>query len=137
MNYHLLLLMLITLCFALVRGRMPREYRDYEWRKYMKKFVLLFAIGLLLVACGSTSTETAVSVPEEPTNQVADSTEDQPVAESETETESEPGSETTEEVAISGFPATTVEEATVVRDRDWVKGTDDPLVAIIEYGDFQ
>jgi hypothetical protein len=103
----------------------------------MKKFVLLFAIALLLVACGSTSTETAVSVPEEPERPVTDSTEDEPAVESETETESEPGSETTEEVAISGFPATTVAEASIVRDRDWVKGTDDPLVAIIEYGDFQ
>ncbi len=24
-----------------------------------------------------------------------------------------------------------------VRDRDWTKGTDDPLITIIEYGDFQ
>ena len=105
----------------------------------MKKFVLLFAIGLLLVACGSTSTETAVSVPEEQTKPVADSTEGELAAESETETEaeSESSSEATDEIAMSGFPATTVEEASIVRDRDWVKGTDDPLVAIIEYGDFQ
>ena len=46
-------------------------------------------------------------------------------------------SETDETVAIAGFPATTVEEASIVRDRDWTKGTDDPLVSIIEYGDFQ
>lgn len=101
----------------------------------MKRFVLLFAIGLLLVACGATSTETAVSVPEEPARPETDSTEIEPVAE--TETEDESSSEPANEIEISGFPATTVAEASIVRDRDWVKGTDDPLVAIIEYGDFQ
>lgn len=34
-------------------------------------------------------------------------------------------------------PATTVEEAAVVREQDWRKGAADPLVVIIEYGDFQ
>lgn len=101
----------------------------------MKRLVLLFAIGLLLVACGSTSTETAVSVPEEPSRPETDSPEEEPAVE--TETEDELSSETTDEIEISGFPATTVAEASIVRDRDWVKGTDDPLVAIIEYGDFQ
>lgn len=83
------------------------------------------------MACGST--ETAVSV--ESTKPVADSTEDNPAAE--TEVEDGSSSEPANEVAMPGFPATTVEEASIVRDRDWVKGTDDPLVAIIEYGDFQ
>ncbi|MCA9934337.1 MAG: hypothetical protein H6662_13840 [Ardenticatenaceae bacterium] len=34
-------------------------------------------------------------------------------------------------------PATTAEEAAVIRPEDWVSGAADPLVTIIEYGDFQ
>lgn len=34
-------------------------------------------------------------------------------------------------------PATTPEEAGIVRPQDWVKGATDPVVTIIEYGDFQ
>ena len=42
-----------------------------------------------------------------------------------------------ESAIIPGFPATTVQEASIVRERDWKKGAEDPLVSIIEYGDFQ
>ncbi len=31
----------------------------------------------------------------------------------------------------------TLEEASIVRERDWVKGATVPVVTIIEYGDFQ
>lgn len=37
------------------------------------------------------------------------------------------------DISISESPA----EAGVVRERDWTKGADDPLVTIVEYGDFQ
>jgi hypothetical protein len=43
-------------------------------------------------------------------------------------------------VEVSGDPITVAnspQEAGVVRDRDWSKGAEDPLVTIIEYGDFQ
>ena len=33
--------------------------------------------------------------------------------------------------------ASNAADAGVIRDRDWTKGADDPLVTIIEYGDFQ
>ncbi len=99
----------------------------------MKRLVLLFAIGLLLAACGSTSTETAVTVPEEPARPETAVVEEEPVA----ETESEPDTQPEEVAAIAGFPASNVAEASIVRDRDWTLGTDDPLVTIIEYGDFQ
>lgn len=96
----------------------------------MKRIILLFVALVLLAACGgSISTETAV-----------DST--QPAtAVSQEEAAAEPASETAAlssgAVDIPNFPATTVQEASVVRDRDWTQGTDDPLVTIIEYGDFQ
>ncbi|MBE2221549.1 MAG: hypothetical protein IAF02_08420 [Anaerolineae bacterium] len=93
----------------------------------MKRIILLLAIGLLLAACGSTTTETAVSVPEAPAQA------ETAVPEAETSSDESPS----EAAAIPGFPATTVAEASVVRDSDWTKGTDDPLVSIIEYGDFQ
>ncbi|MCB8989103.1 MAG: hypothetical protein H6665_00660, partial [Ardenticatenaceae bacterium] len=34
-------------------------------------------------------------------------------------------------------PATNSIEAGIVRDRDWKQGAADPLITIIEYGDFQ
>lgn len=97
----------------------------------MKRIILLLAIGLLLAACGSTSTETAVTVPEEPARPETAVPEQEPAA------ETVPDEPSTESAAIPGFPATNVQEASIVRDRDWTKGTDDPLVTIIEYGDFQ
>ena len=97
----------------------------------MKRIILLLIIGLLLTACGSTATETAVTVPEEPARP------ETAVPEEESAVETEPDTLSTESNAIPGFPAATVQEASIVRDRDWTKGTDDPLVTIIEYGDFQ
>jgi hypothetical protein len=53
------------------------------------------------------------------------------------ETEPETAPDSSETAVIPNFPATTVAEASIVRDRDWSQGTADPLVSIIEYGDFQ
>ena len=78
---------------------------------------------------------------------VEDRTDTEAVAES-SETTSDPVTETDSEdtevvdpptdpldnnITISDNPA----EAGVVRERDWTKGAEDPLVTIIEYGDFQ
>jgi PBP1b-binding outer membrane lipoprotein LpoB len=101
----------------------------------MKRILLLLVIGFLLAACASTSTETAVSVPEAPARPETAVPEEAPAAEFEAETESEESS--MESAIIPGFPATTVQEASIVRERDWKKGAEDPLVSIIEYGDFQ
>ncbi len=38
---------------------------------------------------------------------------------------------------IAGFPAKDAAEASIVRERDWKKGAEEPAVTIIEYGDFQ
>ena len=37
------------------------------------------------------------------------------------------------EIVIGKNPA----DASAVRDRDWTEGAEDPVVSIIEYGDFQ
>jgi PBP1b-binding outer membrane lipoprotein LpoB len=103
----------------------------------MKRIILLLAIVLVLAACGpSVSSETAVIVPAEPV-QSAQTETAVPAAQPTVETESEPAADSIEVAAIPGFPATTVAEASIVRDRDWTQGTADPIVAIIEYGDFQ
>ena len=96
----------------------------------MKRILLLFAIMLMVAACGSTSDE-----PTKPATAVAENNSVAEDAPEETAAESAAPSE--EVAAIANFPATNVAEASIVRDRDWTIGATDPLVAIIEYGDFQ
>ena len=78
------------------------------------------------------------AVPTEPPAATAE-----PVAEVVTEDESEAsdGADASESEddnpASDGFPATTVEEALIERANDQVIGAEDPLLTIIEYGDFQ
>ncbi|GAB4267320.1 MAG: hypothetical protein Kow0080_09330 [Candidatus Promineifilaceae bacterium] len=85
----------------------------------VKRFLLLMLL-FVLAACGSAepAEETAVSETTAPPS-VADNTDinTQPVA------------------AIT--PATTVAEASQIREQDWAKGSSNPKVVIIEYGDFQ
>lgn len=76
----------------------------------MKKFGLLFLL-LVLAAC-STETATEPVTTDTAVNEPADT-------------------------PLDFSPATTVAEAAVVRDRDYVLGSSDPAVVIIEYGDFQ
>jgi hypothetical protein len=90
----------------------------------MRKFLLL-PLLLLLVACGA-STEPA--------------TEDQPAEEDAVPTtvsEAAPESQAETLSADPITPAKTPAEAGVIRDRDWAKGAEDPLITIVEYGDFQ
>ena len=86
----------------------------------MKRMFLLLIGGLLLLlaACGQAGTTTESAPAAEAVPQPA-------------ETESE-SSEITQFTVSS-----TISEAAIVRDSDWVKGADEPLVTIIEYGDFQ
>jgi len=51
----------------------------------------------------------------------------------ETPPEVAPAEPLNNEITIGKNPT----DASVVRDRDWTKGAEDPLVTIIEYGDFQ
>lgn len=84
----------------------------------MRKIFLLLVGLLFLAACGPAGT------PASP-------------ATSEPSTAVPPQAPPISQPVEAGFPATTPEEAGIVRQRDWVKGADDPVVTIIEYGDFQ
>ncbi|WP_420631287.1 hypothetical protein [Candidatus Leptofilum sp.] len=98
----------------------------------MKKAVWLLVL-LTLMACGPSTTElappetnanndTAVST----TNETADTN----------ETFSNPSLPAA--TNLDGFvPANSMEQAIQAREQDWGKGAADPLVVIIEYGDFQ
>lgn len=80
---------------------------------------------LLLAACGTAN----VAVPTaEPADEAPEPT---GAADANPEQESRPA------YGDSIAPAQTPVEAGVIRERDWTKGAEDPLVTIIEYGDFQ
>jgi len=95
-------------------------FLQFEWRFVLVKRFLFLMLLFVLAACGSAEPagETAVSETTSPPP-AADNTNvsTQPVA------------------AIT--PATTVAEASQIREQDWVKGSSNPKVVIIEYGDFQ
>jgi hypothetical protein len=95
----------------------------------MKKILLLLTALLVLAACAGP--ETAVL----PEAAVAEPVTETAVAEEPAATDGSTDPVEQEETAV--FPATTVAEASIVRDRDWQKGAADPAVTIIEYGDFQ
>jgi hypothetical protein len=87
----------------------------------MKKLLLL-GIIMLLAACGQSVGRGETAVTSEPS-----------APEPET---SSPTIEPTAEIVH--YPvAGTIAEAAQVRDSDWAKGAAEPLVSIIEYGDFQ
>jgi len=87
--------------------------------------IWLVPLLLLLAACGATASPTAA-----PANSENFAAETPAEAADTAVTQS---SESPAEVAPSSSPAA----AAVVRDQDWTKGPDDPVVSIIEYGDFQ
>jgi uncharacterized protein YcfL len=90
----------------------------------MRKLLLLPLI-LLLVACGAPAASVTLDQPAE------EDAEPTAVSEEASESQAE---------MVSGdsiTPAKTAAEAGAIRDRDWTKGAEDPLITIIEYGDFQ
>jgi hypothetical protein len=95
----------------------------------MRKIWLLPFL-FLLVACASGG-----GAPSE-TQQNAESESPKAAEESVNESvsmDNAPAETLNNEIAIGENPVT----AGVIRDRDWTKGAEDPLVTIIEYGDFQ
>lgn len=86
----------------------------------MRRLIVLVLV-LLLAACGGS--ESALDEAEsgsgpQPTEALVESEEgDTPAAE--------------------GVDASGLSQVGVVKERDWFKGSDDPAVTIIEYGDFQ
>jgi hypothetical protein len=113
----------------------------------MKKAIWLILLAFLL-ACGPSTAETqptTVAAVEEtavaPTEVIVE-TEEPEVEEPEAEETLDANNETAQSAPpaanLGDFsPASTVEEAAVVRQQDWLKGATDPIVVIIEYGDFQ
>lgn len=86
----------------------------------MRRIPLLLMSLLLLVACGPAGTPASPPMSEATTAVPPQEGNNQPAS----------------QVAVF-TPATTPEEAGIVRPQDWVKGASDPVVTIIEYGDFQ
>ena len=81
----------------------------------MKRFVWLFVSVLFLAACGAAA----------PASEPA-------------ETAVSPTTAPAAEQAAPADPLTvSLEQASMVRESDWVKGAMVPVVTIIEYGDFQ
>ncbi len=109
-------------------------------------FLIVFLL-LILAACGPAETEppesesdvapVATEVVEEeviPTPTVTNQPEAEPKGETSDDDEPEPTVEADVEVV---FPATNFGEAALIRDTDYFKGAEEPVVEIIEYGDFQ
>jgi hypothetical protein len=124
------------------RGRMPPRLSFHIVEHLMKK-ILLIMLLLLLVACGGAA-ETAVNeeqaVAAAPTNAPTAAPTDTPMPTAAPVEEVAEEEAVAEETAVDA-PAIPFEElladASSVRTNDWVKGTNDPLITIIEYGDFQ
>lgn len=99
----------------------------------MKKLFLLLLMGLF-VACGPGGTaegETAVSNDTDGAADTASEATAEVIAPAATPTRGPT-------IDVVHYPvAGTVAEAAQIRDTDWSKGAEEPLVSIIEYGDFQ
>jgi hypothetical protein len=107
---------------------------------YMRKIYLMLL--LLLIACGPAGTPaTAPEGSSEPAAEAEASISEPTAMATEVVEKSEEPSETGEQSddsSVSGFfPATTLAEASIVRPTDHALGATDPVIAIIEYGDFQ
>ena len=99
----------------------------------MKKTLFFVFLMMLLAACGggtavSPTAESEVPAAKPPTKEAAEAVATETVVEEVEEAEN---------AADASFPAANVAGAAVVRERDWVKGAEEPIITIIEYGDFQ
>ncbi|HID52453.1 MAG TPA: hypothetical protein EYP41_10485 [Anaerolineae bacterium] len=98
----------------------------------MKKMLFFVFLIMLLAACGGGTAELPTSEPQAPAaNPTADEATDT------AETEAEPVAVEPQPETDASFPAANVAGAAVVREQDWVKGAEEPIITIIEYGDFQ
>jgi hypothetical protein len=95
----------------------------------MRKLLFL-PLFLLIAACGSATSPVDTAVPES-------SGGDEAAVPQESEQEAPQSGESTQDGKGSVATGTTPQEASIVREQDYVKGTDDPKVTIVEYGDFQ
>ena len=112
----------------------------------MKKVIYFLLILFLLAACGqATAPEDESDAAEVPAVEAVpepvegDSEPEANIDSSAYDASATEAGSAEEETAVdAGFPmATSIEEAAKRRETDWVKGAEDPLITIIEYGDFQ
>ncbi|MCB0035338.1 MAG: hypothetical protein KDE51_15005 [Anaerolineales bacterium] len=117
----------------------------------MKRLLLATAVLLLfLVGCGAPPAPEAAAVDTEESEPVAveappTTDEEAPQTADSAETEEASGGMSTQVVttninnlAALETAAVTIQDAAVLRENyDWVKGASEPLLAIVEYGDFQ
>lgn len=102
----------------------------------MKRAFWLLPLLLLLLACGPTTTNLPPA--DAPVNTAVPAPTDSDEGEAETDVETAVESTAPPAAYTADFvPANTPEEAAQVRPQDWRKGSEDPAVVIIEYGDFQ
>jgi hypothetical protein len=95
--------------------------RSFTMRKY-----LILPLLLLLAACGSAAAPEATVAPQSP-----------PANEPAVETEAPVADESNQSSKSDVVTGETPQDAGIVREQDHTKGAADPLVTIIEYGDFQ
>lgn len=123
-------------------------------------WLLLICMLLLIAACAPAVPDSAETVAEAPAavEATGEADADAEVAAVEADAAAETVSETATETAteapvvddtaadesmpapsddVAAFPATTFEEAAIFRTFDHFKGAEEPIVEIIEYGDFQ
>lgn len=92
----------------------------------MRKLFLLIMLFVLAACAAPDETQTNVDA-------VVDDADPVPTESPKAGTASRPAAVSADPIT----PAETAAEAGVIRDRDWTKGAADPLITIIEYGDFQ
>lgn len=100
----------------------------------MRKLLLL-PLLLLLAACGSATAPDVITAPENTGSDEA-AVEENTSGDAASE-EIATGSEASQDGKSSVATGATPQEASIVREQDYTKGTDDPTITIIEYGDFQ
>ena len=105
----------------------------------MKKHLWLIFILILLIGCGPSGAEPAIEATQPPTTAAEPEI---VTAVPQTTNSDEPTVEptqpaTSDDLPTTTFPASTIAEAAVIRDSDWIHGAIDPAITIIEYGDFQ
>ena len=104
------------------------------------KRILLIMLLMLLVGCGAAEPP-ANDAPTAANDETIAATDVPVVTDEELETEiaptEAPAAAAVADSAAVPAPATNPTEAAVIRERDWVLGAEEPLISIIEYGDFQ
>jgi hypothetical protein len=108
----------------------------------MRKPLCLLFVLFLLISCGPSGGDPATDNPETTATQISIDTETA-VAPAVPEPTTAPvltadaTAVAQDEYLATYSPATSVAEAAVVREQDWVRGASEPLITVIEYGDFQ